>query len=244
MSIDSANGQGRQKSILLIEDDAELGALIQVYLITNHYNVSIEPDGLNAVERICSVQADLVILDLMLPNKDGISICREVRHHYHGPILILTASGDSVDHVVGLEVGADDYVQKPVEPRVLLARIRALLRRSHSDDSAPLAADPTTSGNMVFKDLKISETSRTVRLKDQLLELTTPEFDVLVYLAKKAGTIVTRDQIFMHLRNLPYDGQSRFVDITISQIRKKLGPSNENYLKTVRGKGYLFVLDR
>lgn len=231
------------KSILLVEDDTDLGLLIQEYLSANHFDVAIETDGLQAVDRIRQENADLVILDLMLPNKDGISICREVRHLYHGPILILTASGDSVDHVVGLEVGADDYVQKPVEPRVLLARIRALLRRASNDEGGKVQKN-SSGEHLEFGELTISESSRTARLAEQPLDLTTPEFDVLLYLARNAGRIVTRDDIFMHLRNLPYDGQSRFVDITISQIRKKLGTSSDEYLKTVRGRGYLFVLER
>ena len=230
--------------ILLVEDDVQLAELIQEYLQAKQFEVAVEHDGNRAIERIQSWQPDLVILDLMLPGKDGISICREARFNFANPILILTASDDDVDQILGLEIGADDFVRKPVEPRILLARIRALLRRSetaYTTSQPEAAASAVINGSIQNGDLIISPQARTVSLNQQSIDLTTPEFDVLLYLAENKGKIVSRDELFKQLRNLEYDGQSRFIDITISYIRKKLGDDAGNYLKTVRGKGYLFV---
>jgi len=230
------------QSILIVEDDVSLATLTQTYLEGKQFTVDVEHHGLAAVDRIIKGSYDLIILDLMLPGKDGIAICREVRHHYQGSILMLTASNDSVDQVLGLEIGADDYVQKPVEPRILLARVRALLRRSSIQPI--MAVENSASPELlVFADMTINLSARAVQLNNTELEFTSPEFDILAYLASNAGTIVSRDQMFRQLRNIDYDGQNRFVDITMSHIRRKLGDQANIYLKTVRGKGYLFVVD-
>lgn len=230
--------------LLLVEDDEDLQELIQQYLEKNGFAVSTQVDGNATTKQVRENDYDLIILDLLLPGKDGISICREIRQYYNGPILILTASGDSIDQVVSLEVGADDFVQKPVEPRVLLARIRALLRRvsSTDDEETPTSANKApVIKNLVFDGLTIQLSSRTVKLDQQDLPLSKPEYDLLVLLAQNAGNVVSREEIFRALRNLPYDGQSRFVDTAVSQIRKKLGNKADRYLKTVRGSGYLFI---
>ncbi|MGB1012294.1 MAG: response regulator [Thiolinea sp.] len=232
--------------ILIIEDDIQLAELIREYLEAKQFLVATEHDGAMAVEHINTWQPDLVILDLMLPGKDGISICREARFNFDKPILMLTASDDDVDQILGLEIGADDFVRKPVEPRILLARIRALFRRSEKPLSASKTTNITTvengsvsNGHLTIGDLVINSHTRTITLKTQELDFTTPEFDVMLYLAENAGKIISRDELFKQLRNLEYDGQSRFIDITVSYIRKKLGDSAGQYLKTVRGKGYL-----
>jgi two-component system response regulator RstA len=230
------------ETILLVEDDEELAELISNYLSDNAFTVAVESNGARAVGRIINEKPDLVILDLMLPGKDGISICREARFGFSGPILMLTASMDAVDQILGLEIGADDFVQKPVEPRVLLARIRALLRRT---DNTPIqhSLNQSEPDLMNFGDLSINISARTVHFKGSSLEFSGSEYNVLLYLAENAGSIVSRDELFQSLRNLEYDGQSRFIDITISQIRKKLGGDADSYLKTVRGKGYLFAIN-
>jgi len=230
-------------SILIVEDDIELALLIESYLTTRGFDASVEHDGGAAVERILREQPKLVVLDLMLPGKDGISICREVRAGFNGPILMLTASNDSVDQILGLEIGADDFVQKPVEPRILLARIRALLRRMENkpQPSIQQASSPIAE-ILTFGGLVINRSARVVILDQSPLDLTTPEFDMLIHLAENAGKIISRNELFRQLRNLEYDGQNRFIDITISHIRKKLGSKADDYLKTVRGKGYLFTL--
>lgn len=230
----------QENTILIVEDDIELAALIAEYLSARDFAVSLEHDGQTAVQRIINEQPSLVVLDLMLPGKDGISICRECRFEYDGPILFLTASNDAVDQILGLEIGADDFVQKPVEPRILLARIRALLRRtSQKSDPNPTSTGPET---LRIDGLTLNLSARTVSLDGNEVDLTTPEFDALEILAKNAGQIVSRDALFQGLRNLDYDGQSRFIDITISHIRKKLSEKADEYLKTVRGKGYMLIV--
>lgn len=228
--------------ILLVEDDAKLADLIKEYLEGHQFAVAIEPDGATAVATILEQAPDLVVLDLMLPGKDGISICREVRPQFAGPILMLTASMDSVDEILGLEIGADDYVQKPVEPRTLLARIRALLRRVNEPNDNGVTEPSSGPEILHFDQLSINKSARTVQLGDLSIELNNPEYELLLYLAERAGTTISRDELFQSLRKLSYDGQSRIIDITMSQVRKKFGSEVDRYLKTVRGKGYLFML--
>ena len=224
--------------ILIVEDDERLATLTQEYLIRNGgMEVGIETDGNRAIRRIISDQPDLVVLDVMLPGADGLTICREVRPHYHHPILMLTARTDDMDQVLGLEMGADDYVAKPAQPRVLLARIRALLRRSDkiSDDESPQRLE--------FDDLVIDNGGRSVTLAGQPVEFTSAEYDLLWLLASNAGRILSREDIFERLRGIEYDGQDRSIDVRISRIRPKIGddPDNPRRIKTVRSKGYLFV---
>ncbi|MEM9605726.1 MAG: response regulator transcription factor [Pseudomonadota bacterium] len=230
---------------MLVEDDLELQQLIRRYLEKNGFDVDVCSDGADAVDRIVCGDFDLVILDLKLPGLDGISVCREIRHRFFGPVLMLTASGDDIDHVVGLEVGADDFILKPVEPRVLLARIRARLRAPAVTRNLPPAASAAPSPALLSAGgLTINLSSRVAEFDGRTLELSTPEYDLLVLLAENAGQVLSREAIFQSLRKLPYDGQNRFVDVTVSQIRKQLGDQAEHHLKTVRGKGYLLALSR
>lgn len=223
--------------VLIVEDDERLATLTQDYLRKNGLDVAIETDGNRAIRRIISEQPDIVVLDVMLPGSDGLTVCREVRQHYHNPILMLTARTDDMDQVLGLEMGADDYVAKPVQPRVLLARIRALLRRS---DVAP--ADEVAQ-RLEFGDLVIDNGGRSVTLNDELVDFTSAEYDLLWLLASNAGRILSREDIFERLRGIEYDGQDRSIDVRISRIRPKIGddPENPKRIKTVRSKGYLFV---
>lgn len=233
------------RTILLIEDDIELSELIAGYLTSKSFDVQVLNDGGPAAETITAQQPDLVIVDLMLPNQDGISICKVARNYYDGFIMMLTASTDDFDQVVALEIGVDDFVQKPIEPRVLLARINALFRRAPDIIKPSITAPSTAPAAKVahFNDLIINYSARKVTLRDSHIELSTPEYDLLCYLAERAGEIVDRQTVFKALKNYDYDGQNRFVDITVSQIRKKLGNDADLYLQTVRGKGYLFVVE-
>jgi len=226
-------------AILLVEDDNRLAAVIAEYLEQNGFQVDIESRGDNAPARIISQSPALVILDLMLPGMDGMEICREVRPHYHGPILMLTARDEDIEQVVGLELGADDYVTKPVLPRVLLARIRALFRRIRPG----VVTEPNNDQTLYFGDLEIRPRCREVLLGGGVVELTTIEFDLLLLLASNAGTVLSRDQIFQSLSGVEYDGLDRAVDIRISRLRKLLldDPVSPTRIKTVRGKGYLFA---
>jgi len=235
--------------ILIVEDDERLADLTKEYLESNGLVVSVEGNGSHAVDRIINEKPDLVVLDLMLPGEDGLSICRKVRPSYNGPILMLTARTDDLDQVLGLEMGADDYMSKPVRPRVLLARIRALLRRINehmeqveaaSSDKAANAADAT---RLVFNNLTVDSSMREAWLNDESIDLTSAEFDLLWLLSSNAGNVLSREEIFTALRGIEYDGQDRSIDVRVSRIRPKIGddPVHPRRIKTVRSKGYLFV---
>ncbi|WP_028581671.1 response regulator [Desulfogranum japonicum] len=232
--------------VLLVEDDRRLGDLITEYLTKNQFTVSIERRGDTAPKRILNEQPDLVILDLMLPGMDGLEVCRTVRPDYQGPILMLTAREDDMDQVAGLEMGADDYVKKPVEPRVLLARIRALMRRFHHSNNMPDGKEQSVQANeLIFGSLLINKSSRSVYLAGNSVTLTTNEFDLLWLLAEASGHILDRETLYMKLRGIEYDGLDRSVDLAVSRLRKKLenDPDNPQGIKTVWGQGYLFVPD-
>ena len=231
--------------ILIVEDDERLAGLTQEYLESNGMDVSVEGDGSRAVDRIKNEQPDLVILDLMLPGEDGLSICRLVRPYYKGPIIMLTARDDDLDQVLGLEMGADDYLAKPARPRVLLARIRALLRRVKEgpDTPADASASPGEQNRVVFANLVVDNGMREAWLDEEPIDLTSAEFDLLWLLSSNAGRVLSREEIFTALRGIEYDGQDRSIDVRISRIRPKIGddPLQPKRIKTVRSKGYLFV---
>ncbi len=230
--------------ILLIEDDVRLAKLIEAYLANHGFSVTIVGRGDEGAARILGDKPDLVILDLMLPGMDGLTVCRNVRQEYCGPILMLTAREDDTDQVVGLEIGADDYVKKPVEPRVLLARIRALLRRfSHSPQE--VRADTEKVEELVFGSLRISHASQTATLHGVAVDLTSNEFSLLWFLAMNGGHTLDRETLFRNTRGIAYDGLDRSVDIAISRLRRKLGDNTTKpwRIKTVWGLGYLFVKD-
>ncbi|ENV55775.1 two-component system response regulator RstA [Acinetobacter baylyi] len=233
----SMSQEEKLPKILIVEDDERLARLTQEYLIRNGLEVGVETDGNRAIRRIISEQPDLVVLDVMLPGADGLTVCREVRPHYHQPILMLTARTEDMDQVLGLEMGADDYVAKPVQPRVLLARIRALLRRTDK------TVEDEVAQRIEFDDLVIDNGGRSVTLNGELVDFTSAEYDLLWLLASNAGRILSREDIFERLRGIEYDGQDRSIDVRISRIRPKIGddPENPKRIKTVRSKGYLFV---
>ncbi len=227
--------------ILLAEDDRRLALLVKDYLEEHGFLVFIEENGSRVARKLDDYRPDLVILDIMLPGKDGLSICRDIREIYHGPILMLTARDDDMDQVLGLEYGADDYVIKPAEPRVLLARIRALLRRTSGDGTA---VQPE-SEILEFGGLSIQLNARKVQLNGQTIELSSHEFDLLVTLARQAGNIMSREVLFSETYGRPYDGLDRTVDVRVSHLRKKLLDNADKpfRIKTVWGRGYLFVPD-
>lgn len=228
--------------ILIVEDDERLATLTKDYLESNGLKVAVEGDGSRAIERIKNEQPDLVVLDLMLPSEDGLAVCRLVRPYYKGPILMLTARTEDLDQVLGLEMGADDYVAKPVRPRVLLARIRALLRRVREEPDVAEVADGVES-RLTFGNLVVDSSMREAWLDGDSIDLTSAEFDLLWLLTSSAGRVLTREEIFHQLRGIEYDGQDRSIDVRVSRIRPKVGddPMNPKRIKTVRSKGYLFV---
>lgn len=240
---EALRGNEESWNILIVEDDERLANLTKDYLEGNGLNVSIESDGSRAIDRIKNEQPDLVVLDLMLPGEDGLAICRIVRPHYSGPILMLTARTEDLDQVLGLEMGADDYVAKPVRPRVLLARIRALLRRLKDGNEQQSANTNSSASRLDFGNLIVDSAMREAWLNGESIDLTSAEFDLLWLLGSNAGRVLTREEIFNNLRGIEYDGQDRSFDVRISRIRPKIGddPMNPKRIKTVRSKGYLFV---
>jgi DNA-binding response OmpR family regulator len=224
-------------SIMLVEDDPRLAELVRSYLVSNGFSVSVENRGDDVVTKAHRENPEIIILDLGLPGKDGLTLCKELRPGFRNPILILTARDDAIDHVLGLELGADDYVIKPVEPRVLLARIHALLRRS----KVPLTENKT----LQFGRLTINAASRAVVLNGQSVGLSSHEFDLLLFLASRAGETLSREALYQHIYRREYDGLDRTLDVRISHLRKKLGDDSDNAvrIKTIWGQGYLFVPD-
>lgn len=226
--------------ILLVEDDVELSQMVAEYLESNGFKVQVEGRGDTAVSRIVVEKPDAVILDINLPGIDGFEVCRSVRELYKGLIIILTARGDELDEIVGLEIGADDYLSKPVRPRLLLARLKAHLRKTVADPTNKEARTISVGG------LVVNSGRRSVEVDDQEVELTTAEFDLLWMLAEKQGTVVSRDDIYPKLVGVQYDGQDRSIDLRVSRLRKKLGddPANPMRVKSVRGVGYILVADK
>jgi len=230
-----------RKQVMLVEDDFELASLIEDFLTKYEFDVSIVDNGIDAIQRIIDEQPDLVILDIMLPGQTGMEVCRQVRSSYKGFILMQTALDDDIDQMMGLELGADDYVVKQVQPRLLLSRIRALLRRNDRDTDNPnLTSSNIDSNNMNIGRLAINISHRTVCLDNKTIDLSSAEFELLYLLAIKAGQVVSRDDIVQQIRGYEYDGLDRSIDRRVSRLRKKLldDPIRPNLIKTVRGKGY------
>ncbi|HMA91289.1 MAG TPA: response regulator transcription factor [Polyangiaceae bacterium] len=232
--------------ILLVEDDQKLAAVVTEFLEGRGFQVAHESNGFQAAARIVAERPDLVILDLLLPGLSGIEVCRRTRSEYPGPILMLTALGDEGDEVAGLEVGADDYLAKPVRPRVLLARVQALLRRTTTH---PLASASDRGAELELIDLgklRIDRDARVAYLSEQLLGLTTSEFELLDYLARRAGQVVSREQICRDLRGIEWDGLDRSIDIRVTRLRRKLGDCGKSpkVIKSIRGEGYLMTVRR
>lgn len=226
-----------QPHILLVEDDASLAEWMLDYLSSHGYRLSHINRGDQALGAIKNLKPDLIILDVLLPYKNGFDICKEARLFFSNPILMITACGEEADEVLGLELGANDYISKPVKPRVLLARVKAFLR---SD-----SVDVPTLTTLEFGRLKIIQSTKTVLLRGEAIFITSNEFDVLWVLAEHAGKVISRESLVTQLRGIEYDGLDRSIDIRISRLRKKLlDNSAQPYrIKTIWAKGYLFAAD-
>ena len=226
--------------LLIVEDDDQLAELLLEYLGMHGFELSRVSSGDAGAEAILETQPELVILDLMLPGMNGLDVCRRVRDAYFGAILMLTASQSEADHVAGLELGADDFVTKPIEPRVLLARIRTQLRRLGVGRESSRNGK---NGILNIGSLEVDTSSRKVSVAGQRLPLTTMEFDVLSMLANDAGNVVKREDLYTHVIGIEYDGIDRGLDVHVSRIRRKLQRSgfDPSQLKSVRGVGYLLA---
>ena len=225
-------------SVLVVEDDPKLGPLLCSFLCEQGFSASLESRGAAAVERIERERPSVVVLDLMLPDKNGFEICRDVRDRHSGGIVMLTASKSVSNELTGLELGADDYVVKPVEPRVLAARIRGLLRRIE-----PIPADEAPVETRTVAGLLIDYASRVASYMGFEIGLTNAEFDVLALLAERPGEVVTRDELHERVRGTEYDGLDRAIDVHVSRIRKKLRGHGfpAARLRAIRGAGYLLT---
>jgi len=225
------------KRILVIEDDRRLQDLLRQYLATFGYEVKTAGHAREGLDALESFAPTLIILDLMLPDIDGFEACREIRRHGSTPIIMLTARADVADRVAGLEIGADDYVVKPFEPRELAARIQAVLRRGEA------ALTPPAETALCFGRLRVDMAAREAFLEGTPLSLTTTEFEALSLLARNAGRVLDRDALLRELRGLESDAYNRSIDIAMSRLRQKLGDDAKApaFIKTVRGAGYVFI---
>ncbi|WP_341503673.1 response regulator transcription factor [Gallaecimonas sp. GXIMD4217] len=231
--------------ILLVDDDQELSELLSEFLTKNGFEVRTEANGARAARRIVDERPRLVVLDVMLPDLDGLSICRQVRSDYPGPILMLTGLEDDIDEVAGLETGADDYIAKPVRSRVLLARIRSLLRRYEMLASVSQQAPGNADLHIQLKALALDKVARSATLHGRDLELTTAEFELLWLLASHPNQVQDRDGICDHFKALGYDSTPRTIDLRVSHLRRKMGDDARGscLIKTIRGKGYVLAVE-
>ena len=216
--------------ILLVDDDRKLGEVLGEYFAQHDLHLSHCLHPKEAIETFTSRGIDLIILDVMMPDIDGFEVCRRIRKTSQIPILMLTARGEAMDRVVGLELGADDYLSKPFEPRELVIRIQNILKRSQTNESENL---------LQFKGLSIDRYMRQANLGDQVLKLTNTEYQLLTLLASSPRKNFNRDEILNELKGIEVELFSRSVDITISRLRKKIAPLD--YIKTVWGAGYSFI---
>jgi DNA-binding response OmpR family regulator len=220
--------------VLIVDDDRELCELLSERLGTEGFVIDAVHDGLRGLERALSNDYALVVLDLMLPGMSGLDVLRRIRARSPLPVLVLTARGEDVDRILGLEIGADDYLPKPFNPRELIARIRAILRRT--------ARAATTTEPLVLGDIRLDPAAREAQIEGAPLGLTNAEFTVLEMLIQRAGQVVTREQLTETVLGRKLGPFDRVIDVHVSNIRKKLGSGHgTNRIKAVRGSGYLFV---
>ena len=220
--------------VLLIDDDARLPELLASYLGQNGVSLTAAPDGPRGLQALEQGAYDAVLLDVMMPGMDGLEVCRRIRARSNVPVIMLTARGDETDRVVGLELGADDYVAKPFSPRELLARLKAVLRRSRPD---------VLSEELAAGEVKVDIGARIVNVKGAPVDLTGIEFDILVALMRRAGRVVPRDALLSEAGRSDVVVGERTVDVHISHLRQKLGDDPPRLIKTVRGVGYVLAKD-
>lgn len=233
--------------IVFVEDDQDVGELIAAYLSRHDIDVIVESRGDRAEATIATAEPDLVMLDIMLPGKDGMTLCRDLRasHLWSGPIVLLTSLDSDMNHILSLEMGANDYILKTTPPAVLLARLRLHLRQAGTPMQGEDIATTVISAQKTlrFDTLSIDPINRQVTLGNENIALSTADFDLLWELATHAGTVLNRDALLKTLRGVSYDGMDRSIDVAISRLRKKLlDNATEPYrIKTIRNKGYLFA---
>ncbi|EES74379.1 response regulator YycF [Paenibacillus phoenicis] len=229
-----------QGKILVVDDEKPIADILKFNLEKEGYEVVLAFDGIEATQLAFSEQPDLILLDLMLPGKDGMDVCREVRAKLETPIIMLTAKDGEIDKVLGLELGADDYVTKPFSTRELLARVKAQMRRQQKAAAAAEGAEETKQGISLFE-LFIDTDMYTVYKNGEPLDLTHREFELMHYLVKNSGKVMTREHLLQAVWGFEYFGDVRTVDVTIRRLREKIekDPSKPEYILTRRGLGYM-----
>lgn len=234
-------GHATMPRVLFVEDDPDIGQLISSWLGRHDIEVMLETRGDRALARVEAEQPDLVLLDIMLPGQDGLSLCRDLRPRFGGPIVMLTSLDSDMNQILSLELGANDYILKTTPPPVLLARLRVQFRQHGQSQQAVAPAAPPQ--RLQFGRLQIDGPGRDVRLDGDSIPLSTADFDLLWELACHAGQILGRETLFRSLRGRDYDGLDRSMDVAISRLRRRLGDDSNNptRIKTVRQKGYLLV---
>ena len=227
-----------EKMVFIVDDEKNICELIRLYVEKEGYSTCIAYDGAEAIEKFESVKPDIVLLDIMLPKKDGWQVCREIRATSTTPIIMLTAKGELFDKVLGLELGADDYIVKPFEPKELIARIKAVLRRSYTE------GEEKAVNELIFDGLIINRDTFEVYLNGKLLEMPPKEFELLYFLAYNKNRVFTRDQLLNEIWGYEFFGDSRTIDVHIKRIREKIETDGDKefswQLKTIWGVGYKF----
>jgi two-component system response regulator RegX3 len=235
--VDMASGR---RTILLVEDEPAIAEPLAETLTREGFHLEVAGTAAAAVEQATRLRPDLILLDLMLPDGSGFDVCREVRRDSQVPIIMLTARGDEADRVIGLELGADDYVVKPFSAREVTARVRAVLRRTAA---APAASDGAATGPVEVGDVRLDPATRSVTKAGAPLEVTRKEFDLLALLMRSAGSVVTRERLIDEVWDVNWFGSTKTLDVHVSGLRKKLGDDSAapRYIHTVRGVGFMFA---
>ncbi|MCW9012743.1 MAG: response regulator [Gammaproteobacteria bacterium] len=229
----------KAEKILIVDDDKALRDLLERYLSDNGYTAVTVKDGVEMMQQLEQITPDLIILDLMLPGEDGLTLAKQIRSHGNTPIIILSARGDEVDRIVGLEVGADDYLPKPFNPRELLARIRSVLRRSH----APQEKSKASENAKTFGSFRMLPQSRQLFLHNEEVVLTSGEFTLLEVFVNNPNRVLNRDSLLQLLKGYEHQPYDRSIDVRVTRLRRKIesDPASPVFIRTVWGEGYIFT---
>ena len=227
-----------KQKILIVDDDLNIAELVSLYLQKELYDTATAEDGETALSLFKSYEPDLILLDLMLPDTDGYQICRQIRQASNTPIIILSAKGETFDKVLGLEMGADDYIMKPFEPKELVARVKAVLRRTRGMETAE--EDSSEAKVVRYPDLVVNQTNYSVLYKGEVVEMPPKELELLYFLASHPNQVFTREKLLDNIWGYDYYGDTRTVDVHIKRIREKIKDHDKWALSTVWGIGYKF----
>lgn len=229
-----------KQKILIVDDDNNIAELISLYLVKECYDTLIVNDGESALEKIPEFRPDLMLLDIMLPGIDGYEVCRRVRTTSELPIIMLSAKGETFDKVLGLQLGADDYIEKPFDSKEMVARVKAVLRRSVSKTSEVKETVDSDIDAVAYPDLIINLTNYSVTYKGNTIDMPPKELELLYFLASSPNRVFTREQLLDRIWGYEYSGDTRTVDVHIKRIREKIGEGDSWRISTIWGKGYKF----